>query len=74
MARKALLVKTEKRQKAILTALEKGKKPKHPTRVYNRCKLCGRNRAYLKKFQLCRICFRRLASDGKITGVTKSSW
>ena len=41
---------------------------------YNRCKRCGRPRAYIRKFGVCRICFRHLALDGQIPGVTKSSW
>jgi small subunit ribosomal protein S14 len=40
----------------------------------NRCKRCGRPRAYLRKFALCRLCFRKLALEGDVTGVTKSSW
>ena len=40
----------------------------------NRCRLCGRPRAYLRKFALCRLCFRSLALEGDIAGVTKSSW
>ncbi|TAK36303.1 MAG: type Z 30S ribosomal protein S14 [Chloroflexota bacterium] len=40
----------------------------------NRCKLCGRPRAYIRKFGLCRICFRQLALEGQIPGVRKSSW
>jgi small subunit ribosomal protein S14 len=47
---------------------------KYSTRNYNRCKLCGRPRGYIRKFGLCRICFRELASNGKLPGVTKSSW
>jgi small subunit ribosomal protein S14 len=47
---------------------------KHKTRVRNRCTLCGRPRAYMRRFGLCRICFRELALQGKIPGVTKSSW
>jgi small subunit ribosomal protein S14 len=43
-------------------------------RVHNRCRRCGRGRGYLRKFQLCRICFRGLALEGHIPGVTKSSW
>ncbi|HUK90849.1 MAG TPA: type Z 30S ribosomal protein S14 [Blastocatellia bacterium] len=43
-------------------------------RVHNRCRRCGRGRGYLRKFQLCRICFRNLALEGHIPGVTKSSW
>ncbi len=48
--------------------------PKYAVRHHNRCKLCGRPRAYMRKFGLCRICFRELASTGKLPGVTKSSW
>ncbi|MBN1903433.1 type Z 30S ribosomal protein S14 [Candidatus Sumerlaeota bacterium] len=48
--------------------------PKFKTRRYNRCPLCGRPRAFLRKFRMCRICFRALASKGQIPGVTKSSW
>ena len=40
----------------------------------NRCRRCGRPRGYLRKFELCRICFRQLALAGEIPGVTKSSW
>ena len=47
---------------------------KYAVRQHNRCKLCGRPRAYIRKFGVCRICFRELASQGKLPGVTKSSW
>lgn len=47
---------------------------KYPERTRNRCKLCGRPRGYMRKFELCRICFRELALAGKIPGVVKSSW
>ena len=50
------------------------RKLKFSTRQYNRCPLCGRPRAYLRKFQMCRICFRNRALRGEITGVIKSSW
>jgi small subunit ribosomal protein S14 len=50
------------------------KKPKFAIRHRNRCKRCGRPRGYLRKFTLCRICFRKLALAGEIPGVTKSSW
>ena len=50
------------------------KKPKFRVRTYNRCELCGRSRAFLNKFQMCRICFRNRALKGEITGVIKSSW
>ena len=47
--------------------------PKYSTRAYNRCKICGRPHAYLRKFGVCRICFRELAHEGKIPGVKKAS-
>lgn len=61
MARKALIVKQKR-------------PPKFKVRAYNRCQLCGRPRAYLRKFGLCRICFRTLAHRGEIPGVRKASW
>ncbi len=61
MPRKSLVVKAQR-------------KPKYKTRKVNRCKICGRSRGYLRKFGLCRICFRDLASRGEIPGITKSSW
>jgi len=61
MARKALIEKSKRT-------------PKYRTRVRNRCKICGRPRGYMKKFEMCRICFRKLADEGMIPGVTKSSW
>ncbi|MEJ7607063.1 MAG: type Z 30S ribosomal protein S14 [Bryobacteraceae bacterium] len=48
--------------------------PKLGVRMRNRCKRCGRPRGYMRKFMLCRICFRKLALAGEIPGVTKSSW
>jgi small subunit ribosomal protein S14 len=48
--------------------------PKYPTRKRNRCRLCGRPRGYIRIFGMCRICFRGLALEGQIPGVTKSSW
>jgi len=50
------------------------KKHKFEVRVHNRCPLCGRPRAYLRKFDMCRLCFRKLALSGDIPGVVKSSW
>lgn len=47
---------------------------KYAVRVRNRCKLCGRPRGYIRRFQLCRICFRELSLAGQIPGVVKSSW
>ncbi len=48
--------------------------PKFKTRAYNRCKNCGRVRGYYRKFQLCRICLREMASKGDIPGLIKASW
>lgn len=50
------------------------KTPKFSTREVRRCWKCGRKRGYMRKFDLCRICFRELASKGEIPGVKKSSW
>ncbi|MEK7659778.1 MAG: type Z 30S ribosomal protein S14 [Patescibacteria group bacterium] len=50
------------------------KKPKFSTRTVRRCFRCGRKRAYIRDFDLCRICFRELALEGMIPGVKKSSW
>lgn len=61
MARKALIVKANK-------------KNKFSVRDYNRCQRCGRPRAYYRKFGICRLCFRQLALEGKIPGVRKASW
>ncbi len=48
--------------------------PKYKVRGYTRCGVCGRSRGYIRKFGLCRICFRFMALEGLIPGVTKSSW
>jgi len=61
MAKKSLIAKSNR-------------KPKFSSRAYTRCKRCGRPRGYLRKFNLCRICFRELALQGQIPGVVKSSW
>ncbi|HSM36957.1 MAG TPA: type Z 30S ribosomal protein S14 [Longimicrobiales bacterium] len=61
MARKALVQKSRR-------------KPKFSARAYNRCNRCGRPRAFLRKFGLCRICFREQALAGEIPGVRKASW
>lgn len=61
MARKSLINKQQRT-------------PKYKTRAYNRCTLCGRPRAVYRKFGICRVCFRNLASKGEIPGVKKASW
>jgi len=50
------------------------KKPKYKSRVVRRCFRCGRKRGYMRKFGLCRICFREMANQGLIPGIKKSSW
>jgi len=54
--------------------IEREKNRKYKVRVHNRCQRCGRSRGYMRRFKLCRICFRELALEGKIPGVRKSSW
>ncbi len=49
-------------------------KPKFKVRAYNRCPICGRPRAFIRKFGICRICFRNMSLRGEIPGVIKSSW
>ncbi|MDD5430969.1 MAG: type Z 30S ribosomal protein S14 [Candidatus Pacebacteria bacterium] len=50
------------------------KKPKYSTRIVRRCFKCGRKHGYMRKFGLCRICFREMAAKGEIPGIKKSSW
>lgn len=60
---------------AIKSLINKANKtPKFSTRTIRRCWRCGRNRSYLRKFKMCRICVRELANKGELPGVTKSSW
>lgn len=61
MAKKSMIVKSTRA-------------PKFKVRQHNRCKVCGRPRAFLRKFDLCRVCFRQLSLAGQIPGVTKASW
>jgi len=61
MAKKSMIIKAQR-------------KPKYVSRIVRRCRLCGRPRGYMRKFEMCRICFRKLANEGMIPGVTKSSW
>ncbi|PIS23362.1 type Z 30S ribosomal protein S14 [candidate division WWE3 bacterium CG08_land_8_20_14_0_20_40_13] len=56
-------------KKALI--LKQKKTPKHNVQKYNRCKLCGRDRGYIRKYGICRICFRELALNGNLPGVTK---
>lgn len=61
MAKKADIVKFDKKQK-------------FEVRQVNRCNICGRSRAFIRKFGLCRMCFRELAAKGELPGVIKASW
>ena len=61
MAKKSMIAKSKR-------------KPKFKVRAYDRCSRCGRPRAYLRRFGICRICFRELALEGQIPGVSKASW
>ena len=61
MAKKSMVIKQQRT-------------PKFSTRAYTRCNRCGRPHGVLKKYGLCRICFRELANRGQIPGVRKSSW
>lgn len=61
MARKALIVKQQKAAK-------------FSSREYTRCELCGRPHSVMRKFKICRICFRELAHKGEIPGIKKASW
>ncbi|MDH7479181.1 MAG: type Z 30S ribosomal protein S14 [Syntrophomonadaceae bacterium] len=61
MAKKSMIARQQRPQK-------------YRVRNYNRCKLCGRPRAYMRRFGICRICFRNLAYRGEIPGITKASW
>ena len=74
MARLALVNKQRLALAEMLKAKKAGKKSRFPTRAYNRCQLCGRRHGYMRFFGVCRICFRELATNGEIPGVTKSSW
>ncbi|MFQ5789916.1 MAG: type Z 30S ribosomal protein S14 [Acidobacteriota bacterium] len=59
------------KKSAIAKAL---RAPKFLVRQHNRCRICGRPRGYLRKFQMCRLCFRKLALAGDVPGLVKSSW
>lgn len=89
MAKKSWIAREEKREKLYerykdkrqklkeegrWTELQKLPRNSSPVRQNNRCRLCGRARGYLRKFGVCRICFRELALEGKIPGIRKASW
>lgn len=74
MARTALKIKQSRNKLKAKTLKQEGKAVPTPTKLYNRCRLCGRNHGYMRRFDMCRICFRQLALEGKIPGLKKSSW
>ena len=89
MARKSLVAREKKRAKLVAKYAELRKKlkeegrweeldklPKNSSavRLHNRCQLTGRPKGYMRQFGLCRLAFRKMALDGKIPGITKSSW
>jgi len=89
MAREAVKARERKRQRMVAKyaqkraelkaagdyeALDKLPKNASPVRLHNRCKLTGRPRGYMRRFGISRVAFRKLASEGKIPGVTKASW
>lgn len=74
MARKGLIINWQKKLENVSKAKAAGKKAKHAIRAYNRCSLCHRRHGYIRFFGICRICFRELAANGDVPGVTKSSW
>jgi len=74
MATTAKIAKEDKKLGEINRARAAGKTAKFAVRFRNRCKNCGRPRGFLRKFSLCRICFRKFALAGEIPGVTKASW
>lgn len=89
MARTSLIAREEKRQKLVdkyadlrkkykeegkWEALDKLPRNSNPVRLHNRCRLTGRPKGYMRKFGLCRVMMRELALQGKIPGITKSSW
>lgn len=61
MAKKSMIAKAERA-------------PRFPVQQHHRCKVCGRPRGYMRRFAMCRICFRERALEGQLPGVTKSSW
>ena len=61
MAKKSMIAKSKR-------------KPRFPVQQHNRCGICGRPRGFMRRFGMCRICFRERALEGQLPGVTKSSW
>ena len=79
MARKSIVISQQRKHEdhlkaKNLTLAERRKQRLFLTRSYNRCKLCDRRHGFMRFFGVCRICFRELAMNGEIPGITKSSW
>lgn len=89
MAKKSIIAREEKRARLVAKyaalrkklkeageyeALDKLPRNASPVRQHNRCLLTGRPKGYMRKFGICRVMFRKMALDGKIPGITKSSW
>ena len=89
MARKSVIARERKREKLVAKyaqkraelkaagdyeALDKLPRNSSPVRLHNRCRLTGRPKGYMRKFGISRVTFREMASEGKIPGITKSSW
>lgn len=75
MAKKSQIAKNQRAEarKAVIEALPEKRTNHVSTRFRNRCKICGRPRAYMRFFGICRLCFRELAAKGELAGVTKAS-
>ncbi|MEI6425819.1 MAG: type Z 30S ribosomal protein S14 [Candidatus Absconditabacteria bacterium] len=71
MARTSLKVKQAKMYEKRFVL---GEKLESPTKYYNRCRLCGRNKSYIRDFGICRVCLRKYAREGLIMGLRKASW
>lgn len=74
MARTALIVKQATLEKRRLVAIANGVKVKNICKHYNRCKLCGRTRSFIRDFGICRVCFRNYARQGQILWLRKAGW
>ncbi|MFA7298728.1 MAG: uS14 family ribosomal protein [Candidatus Absconditabacterales bacterium] len=71
MARSSLKAKQGKMYEIKFT---EGKALEQPTKFYNRCRVCGRSKSYIRDFGVCRVCLRKYARDGMIMGLRKASW
>lgn len=74
MARKAMIVKQQRLEEKRLKYLSKGEKMPMMAKHYNRCRVCGRIKSYMREFWICRVCFRKYAREWLIMWVKKASW